>query len=126
MNNKMRVGKLYAFILLIFYCISFIPSIVIHEHSNIHHHNELSHCESIAENLAQHTNCSHKQHLNDLKKDCFLCEHCIVYTHLFTVNERKPINTILLHKNYEVLGNLSFQKFISQSNKSPPKYISKI
>jgi hypothetical protein len=63
-KNKVRISKLYAFIILIIYCISLVPSIV-HDHSDAHtHDNEFLDCESLTENLDHHIDCSHEQHLN--------------------------------------------------------------
>ncbi len=119
----MRIRKLYACILLVFYCISFIPSIFTHEHSDAHNHNELSYCESNTENLDQYTTCSHTQHLNNLKEDCFLCEHCIVYSHVFAVQEIDSNDLFLIDKYYELYERLNLQIFSNYRNKSPPLLI---
>jgi hypothetical protein len=122
-DNIIRWGQLYSFILLIFYCISFIPSIVPHGHSSHHNHDESSYCESITENLDQHTNCSHEHHLSKLKAYCFLCDHCIIYNHLFIIQTRDSNDRPLIDKHYELCKKLNSQKFINYSNKSPPLLI---
>lgn len=119
----MKIRKLYVCILLVFYCISFIPSIFTHEHSDTHNHNELSYCENNIENLDPNTTCLHAQHLNNLEEDCFLCEHCIVYNHLFAVQEIDSNDLFLIDMYYELYERLNLQIFSNYHNKSPPLLI---
>ncbi|MEE2700309.1 MAG: hypothetical protein VYD71_02980 [Bacteroidota bacterium] len=119
--NIIKSVKLYSFILVLCYCISFIPYIIPHGHN--HNHDESSYCESIIENIDQHTNCSHEHHLSNSKADCFLCDQCVIYNHLFTVQKRGSNDRPLIGKHYELCERLNYQRFINYSNKSPPLLI---
>ena len=121
-SRAIKNGQLYSFILLILYCISFLPSIIPHEHGKTHNHNKLSYYESVTEKLDDHTNCSHEQHLSNLKEDCFLCEYCAVYNHLLahTIESK---DRSLIDKDYELCEKLIVQEFINYPNKSPPVLI---
>jgi len=120
-RKVIKNGQLHSFILLILYCISFLPSIIPHEHEETHNHNKLSYYEIVTENLDDHTNCSHEQHLRNLKEDCFLCEYC-VYNHLFIAQTIESKERSLIGKDY-VCEQFIFQEFINYPNKSPPVLI---
>jgi hypothetical protein len=115
--------QLFSSILLIVSCISFIPTITPHEHSDSQNHDESSYCEGITENLNKYTNCSHESHLNKIKESCFLCNYCVVYTHLFIAHTIDSNDKHLIEKHYELCERLNFQEFINYSNKSPPVLI---
>ena len=122
-RKVIKNGQLHSFILLILYCISFLPSIIPHEHEETHNHNKLSCYESVTENLDDHTNCSHEQHLSNLKEDCVLCEYYTVYNHLFIAHTIESNDRSLIGKDYELCEQLIFQEFINHPNKSPPVLI---
>jgi hypothetical protein len=123
-KNKTRIEKLYVFIILIIYCISFIPSFIIHDHSHdTTHYNKSSDCESFTENIDHHINCSHEHHLNKLHEDCFLCDYYISYDHLsfFFMIESNDRSVIV--KSDKVFDRVNSREFINLSNKSPPVLI---
>jgi len=122
-KNRLRKSKLYAFIVSIIYCISLVPSFIIHEHSDSHNHDELSYCESITENLNKHTNCSHKYHLNKLHEDCILCDHYIPYDHLSLSFMIESNDRPFIVEDYEVCDRINSRESINLSNKSPPVLI---
>ena len=124
-NNRLNMGKLCAFIILVLYCVSLAPSFMFHEHSDTHNHNHdgLSHCKSLTETLNQHLDCPHEHHLSKLKENCFLCKHCTVYDHLFSVHIVESNNRLIIEKDYELCEKLNLQEFINYLNKSPPVLI---
>ena len=123
-KNRIRRSKLYSFIVLIIYCISLVPSLIVHNHSdNNNHHNESSYCESLTENLKHHSDCSYEQHLNKAHKDCFLCDHYISYDHLSSFFMIESNNRPVIVKSYKVCDRVNSRESINLSNKSPPVLI---
>ena len=123
-KNRIRKSKLYSFIVLIIYCISLAPSLIVHDHSDSNnHHNESSYCESLTENLKHHSYCSHEQHLNKAHEDCFLCDHYISYDHLSSFFMIESNNRPVIVKSYKVCDRLNSREPINLSNKSPPVLI---
>ena len=118
------MNKLYSFIILAIYVISLGPSFLSHEHSNIHNHNESLDCKSIVEVLDQHADCSHEQHLQEIKERCWLCDYYVVYNEdLFLVNITDSENIFSVEESPQFLENRCFQEFTTYSNKSPPLLI---
>ena len=123
-KNRVRISKLYAFIVLIIYCISLVPSFIIHDHSDdTTHHNESSDCESLTENLEHHSDCSHEQHLIKVHGDCFLCDHCIFYDHLSSFFMIESNDRPVIVKSYKICDRVNSRESINLSNKSPPVLI---
>ena len=120
-SNIIICRQLVPAILLIVYCISFIPSIISHEHSD--NHDEFSDCESFTENIDHHINCSHEHHLNKLHEDCFLCDHYISYDHLFSFFMIESNDRPVIVKSYKVCDRVNSRESINLSNKSPPVLI---
>jgi len=119
-NNIIICRQLFPSILLMVYCISFIPSIIPHEHSDSNNHDESSYCEGITENLDKHTNCSHEHHWKKIKESCCLCDYSVVYNELFIIQTIDSNEKPLIEKDYELCERLYLHKFINYSNKSPP------
>ena len=117
-NNIIICRQLVPVILLIVYCISFIPSIISHEHSD--NHDKFSDCESFTENIGHHINCSHEHHLNKLHEDCFLCDHYISYDHLSSFFIIESNDRLVIVKSYKICDRVNSKESINLSNKSPP------
>ena len=123
-KNRVRISKLYAFIVLIIYCISLVPSFIIHDHSDdTTHHNESSDCESLTKNLEHHSHYSHEQHLNKVHEDCFLCDHYIFYDHLSSFFMIESNDRPVIVKSYKICDRVNSKESINLSNKSPPVLI---
>lgn len=109
--------------LLGFYCLSFSPTFIFHDHDHAHNDNELSDCESVAETLDNHFTCSHKEHLMNVKEKCFLCSYCTICDDSALTQIIKSENNFNIEKASQLCERWYLQDFASYPNKSPPLVI---
>ena len=121
MKKEMNIKQLLAFILLACYFLSLSPFFISHNHE--HNHNQELSCEDIHNDLDNHLNCSHEEHVISLEEQCLLCDSPVVFDHVFFSHIIKPNNGFLLEKNSPLHKRVYFQEFINYSNKSPPVLI---
>lgn len=116
----MKINKIYAFIILVIYCISLTPSLIFHEHNDSHNHDELSHCQHEIKIVTNHIDCSHDKHYESLHEDCILCNYHAVYDHILGIQKREYNNILFVDKIYQLCERLYLHEVINSHNKSPP------
>ena len=125
MKKEINIKQFFAFILLACYFLLLSPFFISHDHDHDHDHDHVQelYCENTHNDLDNHLNCSHKEHITNLKEKCLLCNFPVVFDHVFSSHIIKPENRFLLEKNSPLYERVYFQEFINYSNKSPPVLI---